>query len=91
MYAQAGLSLCWSLIPHCWKSHVTAQISERNHFLNDRVLRLAVLNDKVLRLVVHNDKVPRLVVLKVVLNDKSARISSAISLTDLLILCIFIF
>ena len=22
-YAQAGLSLCWSHIPHCWKSHVT--------------------------------------------------------------------
>ena len=21
---QAGLSLCWSLIPHCWKSHVVA-------------------------------------------------------------------
>ena len=25
MYAQAGLSLCWSQIPHCWKSHVVAQ------------------------------------------------------------------
>ena len=25
-YAQAGLSLCWSHIPHCWESHVTAQI-----------------------------------------------------------------
>ena len=25
-YAQAGLSLCWSHIPHCWKSHVTAHI-----------------------------------------------------------------
>ena len=23
---QAGLSLCWSHIPHCWKSHVTAQL-----------------------------------------------------------------
>ena len=23
-YAQAGLSLCWSHIPHCWKSHATA-------------------------------------------------------------------
>ena len=22
-YAQAGLSLCWSHIPYCWKSHVT--------------------------------------------------------------------
>ena len=21
VYAQAGLSLCWSHIPHCWKSH----------------------------------------------------------------------
>ena len=26
-YAQAGLSLCWSHIPHCWKSHVAAQLS----------------------------------------------------------------
>ena len=25
-YAQAGLSLCWSNIPHCWKSYVAAQI-----------------------------------------------------------------
>ena len=25
-YAQADLRLCWSHIPHCWKSHVTAQI-----------------------------------------------------------------
>ena len=25
-YAQAGLKLCWSHIPHCWKSHVTAQL-----------------------------------------------------------------
>ena len=23
-YAQASLSLCWSHIPHCWKSHVAA-------------------------------------------------------------------
>ena len=27
-YAQAGLSLCWSHISNCWKSHVVAQISE---------------------------------------------------------------
>ena len=27
MYAQAGLSLCWPHIPHCWKSRVAA------HFL----------------------------------------------------------
>ena len=26
VYVQAGLSLCWSHIPHCWKSHVTAQL-----------------------------------------------------------------
>ena len=26
MYAQAGLSLCWSHIPHCWKSHVAAHL-----------------------------------------------------------------
>ena len=25
-YAQAGLSLCWPHIPHCWKSHVAAYI-----------------------------------------------------------------
>ena len=25
-YAQAGMSLCWSHIPHCWKSHVAAHI-----------------------------------------------------------------
>ena len=25
VYAQAGLSLCWSHIPQCWKSHVAAQ------------------------------------------------------------------
>ena len=26
VYAQAGLSLCWSHIPHCWKSHVVAHM-----------------------------------------------------------------
>ena len=25
-YAQAGLSLCWWHIPHCWKSHVAAHL-----------------------------------------------------------------
>ena len=25
-YAQADLRRCWSHIPHCWKSHVTAQL-----------------------------------------------------------------
>ena len=24
--AQADLRLCWSHIPHCWKSHVAAQL-----------------------------------------------------------------
>ena len=28
-YAQADLRLCWSHIPHCWKSHTTAHISFR--------------------------------------------------------------
>ena len=28
-YAQAGLSLCWSHIPHCWKSQVTAHMQKR--------------------------------------------------------------
>ena len=27
VYVQAGLSLCWPHIPHCWKSHVAAQMS----------------------------------------------------------------
>ena len=27
-YAQAGLSLCWSHIPNCWKSHALAQIEK---------------------------------------------------------------
>ena len=31
-YAQAGLSFCWSPIPHCWKSHVAAQIYVRSVF-----------------------------------------------------------
>ena len=26
MYAQADLRLCWSHIPHCWKSHVGLKI-----------------------------------------------------------------
>ena len=25
-HAMAGLSLCWSHIPHCWKAHVTARL-----------------------------------------------------------------
>ena len=31
-YAQAGLSHCWSHIPHCWKSHVKAhwQLKQSN-------------------------------------------------------------
>ena len=27
VYVQAGLSLCWSQVPHCWKSHVTTGCS----------------------------------------------------------------
>ena len=26
-YVQAGLSLCWSHIPHCWRSHATAHFN----------------------------------------------------------------
>ena len=33
-YAQAGLSLCWSHIPHCWKSHVVAQILNSEKRIN---------------------------------------------------------
>ena len=29
VYAQAGLRLCWSHIPHCWKSHVAAHMTLR--------------------------------------------------------------
>ena len=29
-YAQADLSLCWSHIPHCLKSQVTAQLIDRS-------------------------------------------------------------
>ena len=32
-YAQADLRLCWSQIPHCWKSHVAAQL----WFLNSKI------------------------------------------------------
>ena len=28
-YAQVGLSLCWSHIPHCWKSHVAASMTRQ--------------------------------------------------------------
>ena len=30
-YAQADLRLCWSHIPHCWKSHALAQIIQSLH------------------------------------------------------------
>ena len=32
-YAEADLRLCWSHIPHCWKSHVAAYMS--NHLCNN--------------------------------------------------------
>ena len=32
-YAQAELRLCWSHIPHCWKSHVVAHLYD--HFKDD--------------------------------------------------------
>ena len=35
-YPQAGLSLCWSHIPHCWKSYVVA------HLLDHLIIRVAV-------------------------------------------------
>ena len=31
-YAQADLRQCWSHIPHCWKSHIAAQMSNHIHF-----------------------------------------------------------
>ena len=34
-YAQVGLSLCWSHIPHCWKSHVTTQL--QSHAIRARL------------------------------------------------------
>ena len=41
-YAQAGLSLCWSHIPNCWKSHTTA------HLLFDYILNVPVNNFSVI-------------------------------------------
>ena len=43
---QAGLSLCWSHIPHCWKSHAAAHLifvldgpqSDKNLFYRRQVL-----------------------------------------------------
>ena len=37
-YALADLSLCWSHIPHCWKSHVVAQLCVLQQFFQDYVL-----------------------------------------------------
>ena len=31
VYAQADLSLCWSHIPHCWKSHVMVHMAWVKH------------------------------------------------------------
>ena len=35
-YAQADLRLCWSHIPHCWKSHVVAHIGKMYEVSFDR-------------------------------------------------------
>ena len=44
-YAQADLRLCWSHIPHCWKSHVAAHISSQSQALHfDRSAVLLRLN-----------------------------------------------
>ena len=32
-YAHADLRLCWSHIPHCWKSHVAAQLYFRQYYV----------------------------------------------------------
>ena len=37
-YAQAGLSICWSHIPHCWKSHAPAQIYFMAVFLMGNII-----------------------------------------------------
>ena len=36
-YAQADLRLCWSHIPHCWKSHVTAQILDSIYHIQKKL------------------------------------------------------
>ena len=41
--AQADLSLCWSHIPHCWKSHVAAQILNKMGILIRPSKKLPVL------------------------------------------------
>ena len=45
MYAQAGLSLCWSHIPHCWKSHVMAHMMLVNYKMDVRVANCDEPND----------------------------------------------
>ena len=35
-YAQADLRLCWSHIPHCWKSHVTTLLQCVLHVIQDK-------------------------------------------------------
>ena len=45
-YAQAGLSLCWSHIPNCWKSHALAQILSKllySCFDNDKMCFILLL------------------------------------------------
>ena len=41
-YAQADLRLCWSHIPHCWKSHALAQIPKFLNVLNVWDVRLEI-------------------------------------------------
>ena len=48
--AQADLSLCWSYIPHCWKSHALAQLLQPTN------KRLPAETDvKLIRKKVHDD------------------------------------
>ena len=45
-YAQADLRLCWSHIPHCWKSHALAQFSNvclAINWLDDKINKLLSL------------------------------------------------
>ena len=48
MYAQADLRLCWSHIPHCWKSHALAHMILVSDLINTGEIRMyafSLLND----------------------------------------------
>ena len=43
--AQAGRSLCWSNIPHCWKSHVAAQYFYQSFYFLQNIFPVIFANE----------------------------------------------